>query len=144
VSLSTVQKNLDLYKGRTIIWGGIILETVNHGDETVLTIMQVPLDSQKRPVDPDESTGRFMVLRKGFLDPYIYCKGREITVAGIITGKEEHAIGDITYVYPVVLSRHIHLWEKKRETIYYDPWFYGPPWWYGYPDPWWPRHRYRR
>lgn len=144
MSLSAAQENIDLYKGRTIIWGGIILETANRENETVLTIMQTALDSQKRPTNPDKSTGRFMVLRKGFLDPFIYSKGREITVAGVITGKEEQAIGENTYLYPIVVSRHIHLWEKRQEMIYYDPWFHGPPWWYGYPDPWWPRHRYLR
>ena len=143
VLLSDVQKDPDLYKGKVVIWGGVIIETLNRKDETVIKVVQTNLDLQKRPENADKSSGRFMIRYKGFLDPYIYGKGREITVAGVVIGKEEQAIGDIRYVYPVVDSRDIHLWEKQ-EIIYHDPWYWGPPYGWGYPYPWWGRHPYWR
>jgi outer membrane lipoprotein len=141
VSLPDVQKDPDLYKGKVVIWGGIILETLNREKETVIKVIQTDLDFQKRPINVDKSLGRFIVRYKGFLDPYIFDKGREVTVAGIIIGKEEQTIGEILYVYPVVDSQGVHLWEKSREIMYDDPWFWGPPYPWGYPHPWPLRHR---
>jgi outer membrane lipoprotein len=135
LSLSDVRNDPDRSKGKMVIWGGVIIETLNRMDETILKVMQTGLDYQKRPEKTDKSLGRFMIRYKGFLDPYIYGKGREITVAGVISGKEEQAIGDIHYVYPVVDSQELRLWEKQ-EVIYHDPWFWGPPYGWGYPHPW--------
>lgn len=138
VSLSDVQKVPDRYNGKVVIWGGVILETINRKSETVLKVMQTELDFQKRPRNVDRSSGRFMVRYEGFLDPYIYSKGREITLIGVIIGKEEQEIGEIRYVYPVVDSRDVRLWEKSQEIRYRDPWFWGSPYGWGYPYPWWP------
>jgi Starvation-inducible outer membrane lipoprotein len=104
--------------------------------------MQTELDFQKRPRNVDRSSGRFMVRYEGFLDPYIYSKGREITLIGVIIGKEEQEIGEIRYVYPVVDSRDVRLWEKNQEIRYRDPWFWGSPYGWGYPYPWWPGSPY--
>lgn len=148
VSLPDVQKDPDLYKGKLVIWGGIILETLNREKGTVIKVMQTDLDFQKRPINVDKSLGRFMVRYKDFLDPNIFGKGREVTVAGIIIGKEEQTIGEIHYVYPVVDSQDVHLWEKSQGIMYYDPWydpwFRGPTYPWGYPHPWPPRHRHWR
>ena len=37
------------YKGRVVIIGGYILETVNEPEGSWLTVLQSPLDSQNRP-----------------------------------------------------------------------------------------------
>ncbi|SEM55965.1 outer membrane lipoprotein [Syntrophus gentianae] len=142
VSLSDVQKDPERYRGRMVIWGGIVIETLNRKSETVLKVMQTDLDFQKRPTNAEKSSGRFLARYEGFLDPYIYSKGREITVAGVIIGKEEQKIGENRYVYPIVDSRQIHLWEKRQEIRYYDPWLWGPPYGWGYPYPWGPGYPY--
>mgnify|MGYP001078022557 CR=1 FL=1 len=89
VSVSDVQKEPDRYRGEVVIWGGVVIDALNRRDETVLKVMQTDLDFQKRPTNTARSPGRFLVRCKGFLDPYIYSKGREITIAGVFIGKEE-------------------------------------------------------
>ncbi|WP_367359613.1 Slp family lipoprotein [Syntrophus buswellii] len=137
VSVSDVQKEPDRYRGEVVIWGGVVIDALNRRDETVLKVMQTDLDFQKRPTNTARSPGRFLVRCKGFLDPYIYSKGREITIAGVIIGKEEQNIGEILYAYPVLEAQEIRLWEERQ-----DPQYWGPPYGWGYPYPWWPGYPY--
>ncbi len=130
----------DDFKGRVVIIGGYILETLNEPGGSWLTVLQSPLDSQNRPESSDLSKGRFLVWSKEFLDPVIYTKDRRITVGGQVIGSQQRKLGSLTYQYPVIEAKEIHLWSKEVEHIgpYYDPWYY--PWyypWYGYP------YRYR-
>ncbi|UCE82070.1 MAG: Slp family lipoprotein [Deltaproteobacteria bacterium] len=128
----------DEYKGRVVILGGYILETVNEADGTLLVILQAPLDSQNSPKSSDLSKGRYLVQTKEFLDPVVYSKDRKITVGGRVVGAKKKKLGNINYKYLVVASLEIHLWPKKAEYTrpyyypYYDPWYYP---WYGYPYP---------
>lgn len=64
LSLSDVQKDADRYCGRVVVWG-VVIETLNRRDETVLDVMQTDLDFQKRPTAVEKSPGRFMVRCKG-------------------------------------------------------------------------------
>ena len=133
-----IQKDPDRFKGSVVIWGGLIIETTNLKDSTVLKVMQTALDFQKRPSDLDRSEGRFIVVVDRFLDPDIFKKGREVTVGGEVSGKETHPIGEIRYTYPVVRAKEVKLWEKglPYPPYYYDPWYWGPPY---YPwRPWGP------
>jgi len=137
---SEIRKNPEKFKGAVVLWGGVIIETVNRQDSTSVRVMQTALDFQGRPTDLDRSEGRFIVVVDRFLDPDIFKKGREITVGGEIAGSETHPIGEIRYVYPVVRARELKLWEQRipYPPSYYDPWYWGPPY------PWgpWRRHPY--
>lgn len=133
LTLKEVRKSADQYKGKTVLWGGIIIETRPRPDETMIIMMQTALDYEKRPMNLDYSEGRFMVKQKGFLDPAIYTEGREITVTGNISGKEELPLGEIQYVYPVITATQLILWEKRYHfPSYYDPWYWDryPSWWH--------------
>jgi len=126
------------YTGTTVIWGGVIVETDNRQDGTRLIVIRTALDSSQRPVEQDLSEGRFIAFYKESLDPVVYSKGREITLAGEITGSEESQIGEMRYRYPVVTVKEIHLWEEPKaysDSYFYDPW-YPSPYPYGfYPYP---------
>ena len=39
-------------------------------------------------------------------------KGKEITLAGEIVGKETKPLGKTEYTYPVVLVKQLHLWKR--------------------------------
>jgi outer membrane lipoprotein len=132
---SEIQKSPETYVKKTVLWGGVIIETTNKQNETLIKVLQTELDAEKRPENLDISSGRFLVHYPGFLDLVIYAKGREITVVGEIVGKEVFKVGEIQYIYPVVLSKEIHLWEKRSEYMYgYPPyWDYNPYWWYRHP-----------
>ena len=135
-----VQKGLQKYGGKNVLWGGVIIETTNKQGETTLQIRQTELDIEKRPKNLDSSAGRFMVRYAGFLDPAIYLAGREITVGGQIVGAETFPLGGIQYTFPVLLAKEIHLWEKIDPRGYYYPYGYYPPYWGPYWSPYW-RHR---
>jgi len=141
LTLREVQKDLQPFLGKTVLWGGVIIETTNRKEEAILQVMQTNLDYQKRPTDLDRSRGRFLVRHTGFLDPVIYRRGREITVVGEVAGKEILPLGEIQYAYPIILAKEIRLWERRPQVRpvyplwYWDPY---PYWWYRHPS-WWYR-----
>jgi outer membrane lipoprotein len=142
LSLKEVIKNPDVYTGRIVLWGGVIIESKNLKQGTQVVILQKDLNSWGRPKESDESQGRFIVFQPGYLDTAIYRKDRKITVAGEVIGKKVLPIDEIEYTYPLLSPREIHLWEEERKTEY--PYWHDP-WWY-YPYPYWPypyRHPYR-
>lgn len=140
---AAVQSNPDNFIGKKILWGGVIISTTNTSEESVVNIRQTDLDLSTRPKDLDRSQGRFLIRYRGFLDPIIYAEGREITVVGEITGKQDMVLGETRYIYPVIRSEELHLWEKRLDLPYYDPWIWHDdpyPWYYG-PGPYRWHHR---
>lgn len=125
-TLGTVDRGLEFsevagrpadYIGKSVVFGGTILETRNEESRTVVEVLQEGLDSRLRPAERDESAGRFLVEFQGFRDPAIYSRGKRITVAGEITGTERLRIGRITYDYPVIQPREHSLLDPPS----YDP-----------------------
>ena len=138
LGFSAVQKDPSAFIGKTVLWGGIIIETINRSHETVIKVRQTELDYQTRHTNLDRSQGRFLIQYGGFLDPAIYKEGREITAAGEISGKESLPLGNFQYTYPVLKAKEIYLWEiLVPYRAIYPPWYYDPyyPWW-GY-RPYW-------
>jgi outer membrane lipoprotein len=133
VPFEELLRRTDDYKGRVVIIGGYILETLNEPEGSWLTVLQSPLDSQHRPESSDLSQGRFLVWSREFLDPVVYSQERRITVGGQVIGSQQKKLGSLTYQYPVVEAKEIHLWAKAGERTgpFYDPWYYP---WYRYPS----------
>ncbi len=71
---SEIRKTPEKFKGAVVLWGGVIIETVNRQDTTSVRVMQTALDFQGRPTDLDRSEGRFIVVVDRFLDPDIFKK----------------------------------------------------------------------
>jgi outer membrane lipoprotein len=110
--------NPDQYVGRTVLLGGEIIETQPVPEKTLIMVLQRPLVSRDKPSREGTSEGRFIVSSPGFLDPAIYRTGRQITVAGEVTGKEVRPLGKIDYTYPVIERKELHLWpldERAQE-----------------------------
>lgn len=84
LTLTQVKNNPGSYRGKMVLWGGEIIKTVPKEKETTIEVLNLPLDKKQRPQDTDNSQGRFLVSHSGFLDPYIYRQGRDITVIGKI------------------------------------------------------------
>ncbi len=148
LTYQVVKQDPEVYRGRTVLWGGVIVQTVNRQNETLLFVRQTELDFEKRPKDLDRSAGRFIVRYAGFLDPNIYKEGREITVGGDIAGSQVLPLENTQYTYPMVAAREIHLWEKPQPVYpYYYPYY---PYYYPYYDPfwgspfWWGPYRWHR
>lgn len=132
-----ILRDPDAQKGKIVILSGIILDSKNTKEGTMLEILQTPAEPSGRPRDIDESKGRFMALYKGFLDVAVYRRGREVTVGGEVIGKKKLPLGEISYIYPLIQAKELHLWPvEKEERIYcYPPPYWWHPWWY-YPGPW--------
>lgn len=143
-SFAQISANPAAFKDRPVLLGGSIVQTTNQANGTELEILQKPLDSfDDRPEDTDQSFGRFLARCPGFLDSAIYAKGREVTVAGVVSGREERPLDQTQYPYPVVQCRQIHLWPNQPPAAYNYPYYYGGwgPWgrgWPGYYPYWYP------
>jgi len=138
-----VLQNPTAYIGSIVIWGRKIIETHNVTGGSEIIVLETPLDYQEMPESEKYSEGRFIVKSSAFLDPEIYKKGKKITVAGEIIGKETEPLGKTKYTYPVILIKQIHLWRRIRLYRYSPPYYwYGPSYrdydwdWYGPYGPW--------
>jgi len=123
-----VFQNPNAYKEKTVVWAGEIIQTANQKDGTTLIeVFQRPLGWRGEPKETVTSEGRFLILAETFLDPYIFRRGRKITVAGEIQEERIKSLGEMDYRYPLILSKQIYLWP---EHYYYSyPYYYYDPWW---------------
>ena len=124
LSFLTVIQDPDAYIGDIVIWGGLIIKTVNSSEATEILILENPIGSRESP-DTRTTYGQFIAKGSTFLDPTIYQRGRMITVAGEIIGKRAGSLGAIQISYPVVRIKELYLWERER-----PPW--EPPAYYGW------------
>ncbi|MCE5312189.1 MAG: Slp family lipoprotein [Nitrospiraceae bacterium] len=137
------------YEGRMFLLGGTIVETKLVEQGSLIEAAYLPVDSRGYLQSKSGPDRRFLALLpkdKGILDPLIYKKGREITVAGLFTENRQGVIQQMPYVFPLFEIRGIYLWPERYEyrsyPYWYDPWY--DPWDYpfGY-RPWWRYHPYR-
>jgi outer membrane lipoprotein len=129
-------KNTDAYLNKMFIFGGIIAETKITATGSEIEVVQTPLDRLGGITDRDVSEGRFIITTKKYLDPLIYRSGREITIAGILTGSRKKVIGEAEYISPVFDAKQIYLWREERYYPYpywNDPFFYPPMYSPAYP-----------
>jgi outer membrane lipoprotein len=139
LTLGQVRKNPAAYKGKLVVWGGEIIDTVYQRDGTTqIEIFQKPLGWRGEPKDAVASEGRFLVIVDKDLDPYIYRRGKKITVAGEIVGEKTKPLGEMEYRYPVLSGKQIYLWPLyyyypyPHTYYYYDPWWDYPYWGWGW------------
>ena len=77
LTLTQVRQNPEAFKGKWVVWGGEIVETVNQQDGTTqIEVFQRPLGWRGQPQDTTYSEGRFLILADYYLDPYVF-RGRE-------------------------------------------------------------------
>jgi len=133
ITFKDVQKNPNTYKGKVVLWGGEIIQTLPQKDETVLIeVLEWPLGWRGEPRRTVSFQGRFLVFVKEPLDLSLYKRGAKITVAGEIQGstlgEKIKSITDTTYHYPLLLSKEIHLWKDYgyQYSTPYDPRRYDP------------------
>ncbi len=126
LTFSRVVENPEAYVGKIVIWGGLILEVSNPSDGGEIRILQGPLDADEYPHE-EITYGRFIAKASTFVDPVIYSRGRKITLAGEIIGKEEVTSGVMLLTYPVVSMKGVFLWSRKR-VWWQPPSYYGWKW----------------
>lgn len=144
ITLREVKAAPNAYKGRSVLWGGVIANTTNKEDGTEIEVVQMPLGHWDRPVHADRSAGRFLVTTPEFLDAMIYDKGRKLTVVGEIEALREGTVGDSPHRFPVLAAGKMHLWPREYPVIYIyrdRPYFDDGYWQDRY---WHDRYRYHR
>ncbi|MEZ5541754.1 MAG: Slp family lipoprotein [Pseudomonadota bacterium] len=100
--------------GRTVLWGGVILNTTNLDDSTRIEVLAYPLDSSEWPQQERDPLGRFILVQSGYLEPASYAEGRLVTATGTITGNMTGRVGASDYTYPVISARQLYLWPRER------------------------------
>ena len=138
LTFQEVLQDPDTYKGKTVFWGGEVIQVLPQDGTTFVEILQMPLGWRGKPHEVSASEGKFLVLFKKDYDFSIFNKGRKITVAGefqrIVQGEEiEESFGNKDYPYPLLLSEEVHLW-KEYSYPYSSPPPYLSPWWDESPD----------
>jgi outer membrane lipoprotein len=144
-TIASVQAAPDAYRGRTVVWGGIIVSSENLEATTEIEVLETELTADDRPRDY-ASRGRFLVEATGFLDSAVFRPGKRMTVAGEVKGITVRKIGRMDYPYPVITPIEIKLFEGPRVAPPLPepgPWWWGPPYGpyypygpYRYPYPW--------
>jgi outer membrane lipoprotein len=142
IAFSALLQAPNAYKGKVVLLGGIIVNTINKQEGTLFEIYETALDHEGKPVHTDRSEGRFLALYQGFLDSEIYKNGRQVTIAGTVQGEKVQPLGEIQYRYPYLIVKEIRLWREEETADYYqygpypyyspwyDPWYPWGPWWY--------------
>ncbi len=144
VSFDELRSNPDAYKGRLYILGGLIAEARFTEQGSQLEVLAVPVDSYGYLKEHVRSSGRFLAVlpkSKALLDPLVYKKGREVTLAGEFRDIRKGKIDEMAYEYPVFEIIQIHLFEEPQYyNMYPYPYYYYPyyPYPYGYSPYWGP------
>ncbi len=107
-------------KDASVRWGGVIIEVENEQDSSLVQVLFYPLDPYDgRPQLNKPGEGRFVIKSTEFLDPVVYAKDKEVTVAGILTGDIERTIGKRVVRLPLISATVIHLWARNDRDDYY-------------------------
>ena len=137
ISYTQVIQDIAKYKNAPVRWGGIIIDVENEQNFTRVQVLYYPLDSDGRPRTDQPNEGRFLFKTPEFLDPAVYNKNSEITVAGTLIGDIEHTIGKKVMRLPLIASTTIYQWPAYRYSNYYEGFGYGyNPYYGGYPYYW--------
>jgi outer membrane lipoprotein len=99
-------------RGKAVLWGGLLVNSVNKKGATQLEILGYPLDSTQRPDIDQEPGGRFLAVKEGYLETMDYSQGRLVTVTGTLTELRDGKVGEAIYVYPEVRIDSVYLWPK--------------------------------
>jgi outer membrane lipoprotein len=114
ITFDKFQAEPSSHKGKTVIFGGLIVQTRNIKTGTLIEIDQKELDYWGKPRRTERIGGRFIVLQPRYLDILVYAPGREITVAGEVAGVEEKSLGQSGVLYPLINAREIKLWPREK------------------------------
>lgn len=152
VPLSEVRHAPDSYKGKLFILGGMIVDTKHTENGTQIEAVAVRVNRLGYLRDEvNLKDGRFLAIypaEQGYLEPLVYKRGREITLAGEFLEIRKAKLDDVDYAYPVFMVKQIYLWDEYRRYPaypyyypsaypygWYDPWYgpwYGPGWWWSF------------
>lgn len=116
IPFDQLEQDPDPFKGSLVILGGTIVKTINTTQGSFIEVAQKSLDKWEKPLRTHQSGGMFLVLSARYLDPLLYSAGREITLAGVVEGKQHEVIKDAGSDLPVLRLKELKLWPSEKET----------------------------
>jgi outer membrane lipoprotein len=137
-----LKSSTETYKGQAVTLGGKVLSAKRIKEGTRLEILQLPLASSLKPTfDLSKSQGRFVAMKKEFLDPATVPSGTFVTITGEVAGSVTLPLDETEYTYPVVDIKNVRAWPADEEgpprlRPYIVPAPYWGPYWYPYWRPW--------
>lgn len=116
VTPAQVIANPEPHLNKIVLWGGIILGTLNQEESTQIEVLAYPLNSSQRPSLDEQPQGRFIISHDGYLEPVTYAQGRRLSVIGKISTTKPGKVGDSDYVYPVIAAEQMELWSQNGRS----------------------------
>jgi starvation-inducible outer membrane lipoprotein len=125
IRFEKLQADPDSFKGRIIIIGGTIAQTIDVKKGTLIEVTQKQLDYWGKPERTNRTGGRFLIFHPGPLNTMAYASGIDITVAGEVLGTSSPMVDNKQYNYPMVLEKELKRWEleprSSDKTKWMDP-----------------------
>jgi outer membrane lipoprotein len=149
VPFSTLRAAPSDYVGRVVALGGIVIKSKLTKEQTEVEVLQLPTsDGTLQTKQRMRSEGRFLAVRKEFLDPATLEPGTPVTIVGEVTGSTVRRLDETEYLYPVIEIKHLTDWSEElfnqSSRIAYDggyPPYYWTPWHWGWPYGFGPYYR---
>jgi outer membrane lipoprotein len=134
ISYGQAKRNIAQFMDAPVRWGGVVIDVENEQNYSLVQVLYYPLNNYGRPRLDKPNEGRFLIKSPEFLDPAVYTKDTEITVAGTLKGDVERKVGNKALRLPLISSTVIHLWPAYVPGNYYGygGFVYGSPYYYGY------------
>ncbi len=123
ITMAELVANPQAHAGQVVLLGGYIIQTRNLPEASEVEVLEAGLDGDQRPQGEDTSQGRFLARLPGWRDPAIFSPGRQITVAGRVSGSQRRPVGQVQYRYPVLEALDWHLWPGRQADGYPNVFF---------------------
>ena len=140
ITYAQLKASTEIYQGQAVTVGGKVLHTKQLKDGTRIEILQLPLMSSLKPtLDLSKSQGRFVAIKREFLDPATLPLGTFVTISGEVAGSMTLPLDETEYTYPVVDIKNVQVWPKDddggppRIRPYMGPSPYWSPYWRPWP-----------
>ena len=100
--------------GQEYAWGGKILQVQNNADSTEITVLAYPMDSNKKPRFSDSSSGRFIAVYPGYLEPIDYSSGNGIIAVGNLSGFRGGKVSGADYRFPLLQVDDLQRYSPRK------------------------------
>lgn len=118
ISFQQILADPNQYQGRIVVLGGEVLSAKRLKDATQLEVLQLPLDDSHRPsFIKTDSLGRFLAFEPTFLDPATLPPNTRVTIVGELTGAMTAQLNEMSYQYPTLAIKHLHVWQETLDDI---------------------------
>lgn len=128
-----IKQDPDAYRGKLMLAGGKVLSAERVKEGTKIEVLQIALSKNLIPEGHEaESKGRFVVMDNTgqVSDPAIFNDEKRITVVGEVSGTTTVKIDEVQQSVPLLLLKHVTVWDKNRAEASYAPYYgYGYPFW---------------